>query len=321
LRIRQLHYFYALGRYLNYKQATDALCVTQSVLSQQIADLEHELGVPLFRRDKKSLALTPAGEELMGRLPDLFKLMSQAVNLVRDKSDEVSEGVLRIGFEKPVPDREVSRLVRSFRAVEPGVRCMVSQYGFQHLASSLEDGEVDVGFFMLPCSGLPRDLSFHVVSRDSLVLAFRRQLLAASPSGSVREAISGRRVFCFEKNAGGTPQVFRACHALDIVPELTFCDEVDEIMCNVASGLGVSILPRNYVDRSGFGGEMILADLAGFDVGGLCVAAAFHPERCTPAALRFLSQLPACITDCAACANTSCHLHRENVAPQNHRTT
>ncbi len=61
MELRQLQFFIAIARVGGFRRAADQLNVSQATLSQQIKLLEHELGVPLFERSRRRVALTPAG--------------------------------------------------------------------------------------------------------------------------------------------------------------------------------------------------------------------------------------------------------------------
>ena len=63
IEIRQLQYFLAVAEQLNFSKAAKMLYVTQPLLSQQIAELEKQLNVQLFSRSRRSVSLTPAGND------------------------------------------------------------------------------------------------------------------------------------------------------------------------------------------------------------------------------------------------------------------
>ena len=65
MELRQLKYFVKAAETLNFSEAAKALYVTQSTLSQQMRQLEDEMGIQLFERSSHSVSLTEAGQEML----------------------------------------------------------------------------------------------------------------------------------------------------------------------------------------------------------------------------------------------------------------
>ena len=78
VELRQLRYFVAVAEELNFGRAGERLLIAGPSLLQQIKALEHDLGVRLFDRDRRSVALTPAGAAL---LPPTRALLERADDL------------------------------------------------------------------------------------------------------------------------------------------------------------------------------------------------------------------------------------------------
>jgi DNA-binding transcriptional LysR family regulator len=73
--IRQLRYFITVAEYLNFTKAANQLYVAQSAISHQIADLEQQLGLKLFIRNKRSVQLTPAGAVFLKEAIEIVEKM------------------------------------------------------------------------------------------------------------------------------------------------------------------------------------------------------------------------------------------------------
>jgi LysR family glycine cleavage system transcriptional activator len=82
--LQALRCFEAAARHLNFGKAADTLSITRSAVSHQIRKLEDEIGQPLFRRDGRSVHLTPAGEALLPAVRDGFDGIRDAARRLRE---------------------------------------------------------------------------------------------------------------------------------------------------------------------------------------------------------------------------------------------
>jgi DNA-binding transcriptional LysR family regulator len=100
VELRQLRYFLAVAEELNFGRAADKLLIAGPSLSQQIKTLERDLGVRLFDRDRRSVALTPAGAAL---LPHTRALLERADDLQRRAAQMSGSEPVRLGYVNWLP--------------------------------------------------------------------------------------------------------------------------------------------------------------------------------------------------------------------------
>ncbi|MGF6883072.1 DNA-binding transcriptional LysR family regulator [Nocardia sp. GAS34] len=100
VELRQLRYFLAVAEELNFGRAAKHLLIAGPSLSQQIKSLERDLGVRLFGRDRRTVALTSAGTEL---LPHARALLEQAEDLRRRAAGASAREPVRLGYVNWVP--------------------------------------------------------------------------------------------------------------------------------------------------------------------------------------------------------------------------
>ncbi|WP_406165014.1 LysR family transcriptional regulator [Streptomyces sp. NBC_00996] len=100
VELRQLRYFVAVAEELNFGRAAERLLIAGPSLSQQIKALERDLGVRLFDRDRRSVALTPAGASL---LPHTRDLLERADDLQRRAGRLAGSETVRLGYVNWLP--------------------------------------------------------------------------------------------------------------------------------------------------------------------------------------------------------------------------
>lgn len=106
MELRQLRYFEVVAEELHFGRAAARLLIAGPSLSQQIMALERDLGVKLFVRDRRSVALTPAGAAL---LPDVRALLESAENLRRRAERLSGAEPVRIGYVNWLPADLIAR--------------------------------------------------------------------------------------------------------------------------------------------------------------------------------------------------------------------
>ncbi len=106
MELRQLRYFLAVAEELHFGRAAARLLIAGPSLSQQIKALERDLGVPLFTRDRRTVALTSAGAALV---PEVRALLERADELHRHARQLSGSRPVRIGYVNWLPPDLTSR--------------------------------------------------------------------------------------------------------------------------------------------------------------------------------------------------------------------
>ncbi len=97
MELRHVRYFIAVAEYLNFSKAAQQLHIAQPPLSRQIRQLEEALGVTLFMRDKRRVALTKAGQVFLGEARKLVLQAGHAMEAARH-AQKGESGIVRIGI-------------------------------------------------------------------------------------------------------------------------------------------------------------------------------------------------------------------------------
>lgn len=146
MELRVLRYFLTIAEYENMTRAAQELHVSQPALSQQIAELEHELGVNLFRREHRRIFLTDQGRYLQSRAQEIIRLADQtAANI---DSGETVSGTLSIGAGESAAMRRVMSVVGKVIRENPRIRLHLISGDGMEMESSLKRGVIDFAVLM-----------------------------------------------------------------------------------------------------------------------------------------------------------------------------
>ena len=167
MELRHLSYFQAVAEELNYRKAAERLFISQPGLSRQIKQLEEELGVQLFERDKKRVELTAAGAYLKGEvdfvLNHLETTKQQLLEIAAGR-----EGELRIGFLGSASNQVLPDLLKKLSSNFPKITTSLEELSNQTQVEMIQKDKLDLGFVRL--ASVPEDLEIKVVFRDSFSL-------------------------------------------------------------------------------------------------------------------------------------------------------
>ncbi|MEW6635698.1 MAG: LysR substrate-binding domain-containing protein [Actinomycetota bacterium] len=169
MNLQRLRYFVAVAEELSFTRAAERLHMAQPPLSYQIRQLEEELGVQLFYRDKRNVRLTEAGRLLLEEARGLLVHAEQTASVVR-RVGHGEVGRLSVGFVPSAANRLLPPLLRAFGERFPSVELLLREVDPDRLLSSLGDGRVDVGFLYLPLFE-EAALEARAVSREPFVAA------------------------------------------------------------------------------------------------------------------------------------------------------
>jgi DNA-binding transcriptional LysR family regulator len=149
MELRHLHYFVAVAEELHYGQAARRLCISTPTLSQQIKDLEREIGATLFHRDSRQVSLTPAGEALLPEARAALRSVDHAVAVAR-RSAGLEDPVIRLGLLNGITKDLVVRMEQVAAATLPGVRQVHTGGPTSEQLSLLQQNKLDLGLVRLP---------------------------------------------------------------------------------------------------------------------------------------------------------------------------
>ena len=141
LPIETLRTFIAIVEQGSMLKAADRVGLSQSALSLQVKRLEELLKRPLFSRDGKRLALTPAGEAFVGLARRILALNDEAVATIADLGEQAP---LRIGLEQDFADGPIAIALAAFQDLQPETALRIRVAPSLTLFEALKKGELDL---------------------------------------------------------------------------------------------------------------------------------------------------------------------------------
>lgn len=148
MELRQLKYFIRAAELHNFTEAANQLYITQSTLSQQIKQLEDELGILLFDRLGKRVRLTEAGQLFLPYAQKTAKDAEDGRNILKDLMN-LETGTLHIGVTYGLM-HILTKAIVEFNDVQPGIILQVHFGTTQELLTRLEQGQIDLMLSFLP---------------------------------------------------------------------------------------------------------------------------------------------------------------------------
>lgn len=149
MELRVLRYFLAVAREENISRAAEALYITQPTLSRQLAELEEELGTPLFVRGKRKISLTEEGILLRRRAEEMVELESRTEEEFRNLGKSIG-GTVSIGAAEAKAAEILPRAIVSFREKYPDVTFDLYSDIADHVRERLDRGLLDIGLLVEP---------------------------------------------------------------------------------------------------------------------------------------------------------------------------
>ena len=292
--IRQLRHFVAVARTLHFGRAADELGMTQPPLSQSIMALEREIGAPLFVRTKRSVALTPFGQQWLARVRPVLDEVNALPELARRLRDGLA-GHLAISFVSTADYSILPALVRRYSSLFPEVEISLTEATSDVQIGTLLEGKGHVGLVIPPPNAaLPQPLSYVPLVTEPLVAAIPESWitdgrLALSGKHLSPEAVVDAPLILFPRQSAPAfhdlVTGYYAAHGgqARIVQEAI---QMQTIISLVSAGMGIALVPASLRNLARTG--VCYLDLGGA-VPILETGITWRSDDATPTIERFVS--------------------------------
>jgi DNA-binding transcriptional LysR family regulator len=243
MELRHLRSFLVVADELHFSRAARRLHMAQSPLSQQIQRLERELGVQLFRRNRRRVELTDAGLAMLDHARRALDHAEQAAGAAR-AAGAGRAGRLDVGFLATAALALLPAVLPLFREAAPGATLRLTEAGSQDLLQALHRGELDVAFTRPPVP--TAELSTTVVWREPVIAVLpAAHRLCAGPNLDLAD-LRDEDFVTFPR--WSAPEFYdhllAACHDAGFAPRIVQeALAMPTVVGLVAAGLGVALVP------------------------------------------------------------------------------
>ncbi|MEG4494017.1 LysR family transcriptional regulator [Microcoleus sp. D3_18_C4] len=245
MELRHLRYFIAVAEELNFTRAAEKLHIAQPPLSQQIQHLEAELGFQLFRRTKRTVHLTAAGQVFFEEAGKILQQVDRAIQLGRQTS-RGELGQLTIGFVSSAAHNVVPAILQAFRTRCPAVKLELHELTTNEQLQRLRFGQIDIGFVRPPVE--EDGINSEIVFREPLIVALPETHPAADRTNVELRELSTEQFILFPRSQapGLYDAIVSLCQQAGFSPiAAQEAIQMQTIVSLVAAEMGVAIVPAS----------------------------------------------------------------------------
>lgn len=244
MTLKQLKAFLVLARTLNYANAANELCLSQSALSLSIKTLEEELGGKLFKRNTRRVEITTEGQSL---IPYAKKLLANWEDMEKDVKQrfKLNRGTLNIASMPFATHAVLPAVMHDFAQQHPNISFSIHDITNEKIIEKVQEGIFEIGICFEPKAN--DQLIFQpLFNEDFLALLPKHHVLAKQKSVTWLELCSCP--FVTLQNPSIIRHVIEEhCAALQVVLDLKVeCHQISSLSHFVAYGMGVSAIPRHF---------------------------------------------------------------------------
>jgi DNA-binding transcriptional LysR family regulator len=255
VELRRLRYFVAVAEELHFRRAAALLHLAQPALSQQIRKLEAELGVELFHRNKRNVALTAAGAVLLEEARRVLRMADDASHAARNARDGAA-GALRLGHVADAMPTAVFRTLAAFTTQHPGIRISAETLPARRAIEDVRAGRLDVAVVGLPAPVEGLRVTPLAIEGTVAAVSDRHPLSGRAAIPLSRLGAESIVVLPRSANPAFYDSIVGAFREEGLAPTLVEAaeDRVAHALLMAASGVGIALLPSSAAQRFGVHG-------------------------------------------------------------------
>ena len=228
----------------SFRGAAEKLHTTQPAVSQRIAQLEDLLGVRLLDRDRRAVAPTPKGQELLGHAERLMRLRAEMIEAVGDRS--TMRGIVRLGCSETIVHTWLPTLIERVNTAYPNLELEIEVDISPNLRARLVARDLDLALLLGPIS----DPNIHSRPLCSYPLAFVAGSKVRLPNKPLAlEAIAKWPIVTFSRNTHPYIVVRELFTRAGLQVTIHASASLATVVRMALDGIGIAVIPPAILDN------------------------------------------------------------------------
>jgi DNA-binding transcriptional LysR family regulator len=246
MELRQLEYLVAVAEQANFTRAAERVHISQSGVSAQIRQLEHDLGATLIDRSGRTATVTTAGAAALGHA----RAVLAAVDALRNAVDDVTglvRGRLVVGMVTACTVTPLFDALAAFHRAHPGVEITLVEDSSDRLIEGVRSGTRDLA--LIGAAGAPPPgLDSRTIVSEQLVAAVAPGHPLAGRARATLAEITAYPIGCLPTGTGIRTVFDQACATQGVKPDIALQASAPAAVADLAArGLGIAILSESMV--------------------------------------------------------------------------
>ncbi|MCU0567623.1 MAG: LysR family transcriptional regulator [Oculatellaceae cyanobacterium Prado106] len=245
MEIRHLRYFLAVAEELHFGRAATRLHIAQPSLTQQIQNLEAELGVPLLVRTKRRVELTEAGRLFQTEARLVMEHWTRAIQVVQ-QAGHGELGQLSLAYAGATMYRVLPRILQKFYAQYPRVNLTVNETSTEQQLALFDQNLIQVGLLHPPIRR--EDIVYQTFFREPMILALSESHPLATEEKIDLKQLADESFILFQRSQGPWlhDQITSLCQQAGFTPRVVqeTCPP-NAVLGLVAAKIGVAFVAES----------------------------------------------------------------------------
>lgn len=243
--IKQAQYFLSVAKTGSFSAAAEELYVSQSSLSKQIIALEKELGILLFDRSKRKIALTPAGETYLKHARNIH---AEYQVLMADIAEHKKNSSLSIVSIPVIAQYEITSYIAKFRDTYPAINFTLDEREASAILPALHERQYDMAIIRDNYLDTKQYSHLEIAQDQLLIIVSKLHRYATRKSVSLVE-LSNENFIMFDKGTIVHEIALDACRKAGFAPRIFYASlRVESVVGLVASNSGIAPIMKKIYD-------------------------------------------------------------------------